>query len=119
MLFRERNCAVLTETTADDALKAARLFSPSLLILDLELPHPERLSLCRKLRPVTKGPILLLSSMIDPQKIFDYYLAGVDEHLNTPLSPILLVVKSIAWLMRNDWMDIPAQPGQNYLYKTS
>ncbi|MEW6404330.1 MAG: response regulator [Chloroflexota bacterium] len=114
MLFRERNCAVLTEPSADHAIKAAHLLSPSLLILDLKLPHHERVSLCQKLRPVTNGRILVLSPGDDQQRIYEYYLAGVDEHLSTPLSPLLLVVKSIAWLMRNDWMDIPTQPGRLY-----
>ncbi len=113
-LFRERNCAVLTETSAKKAVETARVLSPSLLILDLDLPHVERLLLCRRLRAVMSGAILLLSSSRHQEQICEYYLAGIDEHLATPLSPMVLLVKSMAWLMRNEWMDVPSQPSSAY-----
>ena len=112
--FREKNCAVVTETSPHHAVAAARSLSPSLLILDLELPHLERLSLCRELRATTSSPIILLSSVRDEQKIFDYYLAGVNEHCRTPLPPIVLLVKSMAWLMREDWTQTASEPNLGY-----
>lgn len=113
-LFRERNCAVLTETSAEKAVETARVLCPSLLILDLDLSHVERLLLCRRLRSVMNGAILLLSSSRHQEQICEYYLAGVDECLNTPLSPMVLLVKSMAWLVRNDWTEAHAQPNRAY-----
>jgi DNA-binding response OmpR family regulator len=112
MHFRQKNCAVAIATSPLDALRTAPLASPSLIILDLDLPHPERVSLCCELRAITKGAILVLSYTQDEQKILDYYLAGADEHFTAPLSPLVLLVKSMAWLVRNEWMDLPTQPSR-------
>jgi len=113
-LFRQKNCAVLTETSARNVVETARVLSPSLLILDLDLPHVEQLLLCRRLRAVMNGAMLLLSYSRNQEQICEYYLAGIDEHLTSPLSPMVLLVKSMAWLMRNEWMDVPTQPSQAY-----
>jgi DNA-binding response OmpR family regulator len=113
-LFQEKNCIVISETSPRDALKTAQLYSPSLIILDLNLPHPERLSLCRELRQGTTAKLLVLSPEKDEQKIYEYFLAGVHEHLTTPLAPIMLVIKSMAWLVRQDWLDTPLESSRIY-----
>lgn len=113
-LFREKGCTVISETSPREAVKTAQLLSPSLIILDLNLPHRELLSLCRELRAAADGKILLLSPEKDEQRIYEYYSAGADEHLTTPLSPILLVIKSTAWLVRRDWLEAPFESRQIY-----
>lgn len=102
-LFRQKNCYMLNETSAEAALQTARLLTPSLVILDLDLPHLELLDLCRKLRPSIMGTLLLLASKGNKQEICDYYNAGVDECLATPVSPMALLIKSMAWLVRQEW----------------
>ena len=113
-LFQEKNCAVISATLPREAVKMAQLFSPSLIILDLDLPHPERLSLCRELRASSPGKLLVLSPEKDEQKIYEYFLAGVHEHLTTPLAPIMLVIKSMAWMVRQDWLDTSMESSRIY-----
>jgi len=99
-LFQQKNCYVISEASASYALQTSNLLSPSLIILNLSLPQSEQIGLCRELRSTTTGTLLLLAPMEDEQGIFDYHHAGVDEHLSTPISPMALLIKSMAWLVR-------------------
>jgi DNA-binding response OmpR family regulator len=102
-LFQQKNCYVLNENTPGAALQSARLISPSLIILDLDLPQSERLELCHKLRATTAGALLLLGSSKHNQNSFEYTHAGVNEYIPTPISPMTLFVKSMAWLVRQEF----------------
>jgi DNA-binding response OmpR family regulator len=102
-LFQQKNCYVVNETSPQTALQAAALICPSLIVLDLELPQSARLDLCRKLRATTNGTLLLLAPSNAREHTFEYIDAGVNEHIPTPISPMALLVKSMAWLVRHEW----------------
>lgn len=102
-LFQQKNCYVVNETSPRTALQTAALIGPSLIVLDLELAQSARLDLCRKLRSTTTGTLLLLAPSSDSENLFEYIDAGVNEHISTPISPMALLVKSMAWLVRRDW----------------
>jgi len=104
--FVRKGCCVICEVSPHQTLQSTRLISPALIILDLDLPHPELLDLCRQLRSASRGTILLMTAITDEQKIYQYYLAGVDEHLAVPVNPMALLIKSIAWLVKQDWLDV-------------
>jgi CheY-like chemotaxis protein len=110
-LFKQKSCLVVSEGTPHDALQTCKLLSPSLIILDLDLPQQEHIELCRSLRAVTSGALLLLSPSDSIPNVFEYYHAGVDEHLSTPISPMVLLVKSMAWLVKQE-------ANTSYLYKS-
>jgi DNA-binding response OmpR family regulator len=101
-LFQQKNCQVITETVASDALQTANLLAPELIILNLNLPQAEQIDLCRELRLTTNGTLLLLAPKEGRQKIPNYYHAGVNEHLTTPINPMTLLIKSMAWLVRQE-----------------
>jgi DNA-binding response OmpR family regulator len=105
-LFQQKNCYVVNETTPQTALQAAALISPSLIVLDIDLPRASRVDLCRKLRATTSGTLLLLAPSNDSQHLFEYMDAGVNEHISTPISPMALLVKSMAWLVRQQWATV-------------
>lgn len=109
-MFKQRNCAVITETSPRDAMQTARLLAPSLIILDLDLSHDERISLCSALRSTTHGALLLLAPKEDDKQVFEYYRVGVDERLSAPIDPLVLLVKSMSWLIRSQWIE----PSQSY-----
>jgi len=115
-LFLQKGCCVVCEVSPRHALQSARLVCPALIILDLDLPHPERLDLCRQLRSVTQGIILVMTSIKDEQEIYEYYVAGADEHLVTPVNPMALLIKSLAWLVKQDWLELQ-QVQSSQVYK--
>ena len=114
-LFLQKGCCVVREVSPRHALQSAQLISPSLIILNMDVPHAERVNLCRTLRSVTNGILLVLSSTQNETEIYEYYRAGVNEHLATPLNPMALLVKSMAWLVKQDWLDLEIQP--NLIYR--
>ena len=54
-----------------DALEAARLHHPSIIILDLMMPRLDGMETCRRLRQVSQVPIIMLTARE----------AEVDKHL--------------------------------------
>ena len=104
MLFEQRNCYVISEGTASEGLQSAHLLSPTLIILDLDIPDNERLDLCRALRATTNGTLLLINSSYKQIDVLEYHRAGVDETVADSISPMALLVKSLAWLARQDWI---------------
>ncbi len=102
-LFKQKNCCVVTEDSPANALQTSRLLSPTLIVLALDLPHGSLLDLCRELRATTNGTLLLLAPRGGETEIATYHGAGVDEYIATPISPMALLIKSMAWLARQEW----------------
>ena len=48
-LFNQRNCIVLPEANASDALQSARLVGPSLMLVDVKLSKTERAYLLKEI----------------------------------------------------------------------
>ncbi|MEN9562498.1 MAG: hypothetical protein RIR73_742 [Chloroflexota bacterium] len=104
MLFEQRNCLVVNESTSHDGLMSSRLLSPTLIILDIDLPDDERLAFCKELRSTTNGTLLLLNTGYKDIDVLKYHHAGVDETISASISPMALLIKSLAWLARQDWL---------------
>src|SRR5512138_2389453 len=78
-LFSQRNCIVLVENQVDDALQSARLISPSLILVDIDVPKEKRASLLKGLRSVCRAPILMLISANTIDEILEANRSGADE----------------------------------------
>ena len=64
-----------------------------LILLDLMLPGPDGLEICRRIRDKTKIPILMVTSKItDLDKIRGLGL-GADDYIEKPFSPSVLVAR--------------------------
>jgi DNA-binding response OmpR family regulator len=97
-LFQQRNCIVLSETKASNAVQSARLIGPSLMLVDMKLPKQKRDALLHDLRSASRGPIILLAPADTFEQVTDANQAGADECLIQPVNPAVLVVKAMAWL---------------------
>lgn len=102
--FAHESYRLITEVSPLNGIQTSRLLSPALIILDLDLPGDELLRLCRELRSTTNGTLLLLLPQPDTVGITEYYRAGVDECIPNPINPMALLIKSITWLARQDWI---------------
>lgn len=111
-LFEQRNCTVISEVTPYDGIQTSNLLAPALVIVDIDLPEPERLALCRELRNTTNGTLLLINSNYNTIDPLEYHRAGVDETVINSISPLALLIKSLAWLARSDWIVPRRQPAQ-------
>jgi len=114
-LFQQKSCHVISEASAKDALQSARLLSPALIVLDLNLPNRERLALCKELRSTTNGTLLLLAPKQSEMELSNFQYAGVDEFIFTPISPMALLIKSMVWLVRRESITPHSQPARVYV----
>ena len=109
-LFSQRNCIVLVENQVDDALQSARLISPTLVLVDIDVPKEKRVSLIKGLRSVCRAPILMLISANTIDEILEANRSGADECFVKPVNAAVLVVKAMAWLGHGHRTDILPQP---------
>lgn len=109
-LFEQRRYKVISEANAKDGLQTARLLTPALIVLHLDIPNDLSLNLCRGLRAATDGTLLLLNSKHSKLTVSEYQRAGVDETIIASISPMALLAKSLTWLARQDWI-VPRRHG--------
>lgn len=103
-LFQQKNCVATSETSAH-AIQAGRVLSPWLVLVDVKIPHADRLALCRGLKSVSRGAVLMLLPS-DHQQIAESYAAGADECIVQPMSPALILVKAMSWMVRQQLLGV-------------
>ena len=92
--------ATLIEHDGARGLQAARSAEPTLVILDLMLPHVDGLEICRQLRSESQVPILMLTAREEEiDRVLGFSL-GADDYVVKPFSPRELVERVKAILRR-------------------
>lgn len=92
----------VVESSNDGAEAYQRILSntPSLIVLDLMLPHMDGLEICRRVRAQSDVPIIMLTARSDDiDKIVGLEL-GADDYLTKPFNPRELVARVKAILRR-------------------
>src|SRR3977135_3821468 len=95
----------VTECAASgrDALQAIAARAPSLLVLDLMLPHVDGLEVCRIVRgndATAAIPIIMLTARAEESERIVGLELGADDYLTKPFSPNELVARVRALLRR-------------------
>lgn len=80
-----------------EALELARRHDPSLVILDLMLPHVDGWEVCREVRRSSAVPILILSARGEAHERIHGLSLGADDYVVKPFSPgeVVARVKTI------------------------
>jgi DNA-binding response OmpR family regulator len=100
--------------TADDGDQALRVWAderPDLVILDIQLPGKDGLTLCREIRAVSATPIILLTVRNSDEDIVLGLEIGADDYLTKPFSPKQLIARTRAVLRRSSTLPNQAQLG--------
>lgn len=100
-LYLEREGYTVVAThDGRSALEAVERARPSLVILDLMLPHLDGIEVCRRLRATSDVPILMLTARVDEiDKLLGLSL-GADDYVPKPFSPREVVARVKAILRR-------------------
>ncbi|MEG6512690.1 response regulator transcription factor [Desulforamulus ruminis] len=94
---------VITATSGEEGLRLARLELPDLIILDVMLPEPDGLEVCRRLRSdraTTALPVLMISARGDTLDRVVGLEMGADDYIPKPFSPRELSARVKAALRR-------------------
>ncbi|MDD4890127.1 MAG: response regulator transcription factor [Phycisphaerae bacterium] len=89
--------------SGEDALKAARLKMPDLILLDLMLPRIDGLQVCRELKGDAKTrtiPVVMLTAKGEEADIVAGLELGADDYVTKPFSPRVLLARVRAVLRR-------------------
>ncbi|HYH27573.1 MAG TPA: response regulator [Actinomycetota bacterium] len=85
---------VVEATNGEDALRLALAKPPDAIVLDVMLPHRDGISVLRGLQhhPDTKEiPVVLLTAKAQQDDQVRGWLAGADEYVTKPFSPVALL----------------------------
>lgn len=79
-----------------------REFVPDIILLDYMMPGMDGMETTRRIRKVTKTPIIILSVLNDPIKLARVLDAGADDYLIKPVSRGVLIAHINNLLRRCD-----------------
>ena len=97
----EAGFKVLIEANGNQAKPQFLRFIPDLVILDIMLPGKDGLTICKELRPIFSGPILMLTARNED---FDQVLGlefGADDYVIKPVEPRVLLARINALIRRS------------------
>jgi DNA-binding response OmpR family regulator len=94
----------------DETLRKVNELHPSLLVLDIMMPGPDGLQICRSLRRRSNVPILLVTARTsDIDKIAGLRF-GADDYVTKPFNPEELIARVEAVLRRTRTEDAAPKP---------
>ena len=85
------------------ALAAARVQAPDILVLDLMLPGLDGLAVCRAVRTFSTLPIIMVTARVEEIDLLLGLETGADDYVCKPFSPRELVARIKAQLRRSGY----------------
>lgn len=95
--------AGFTVQVAHEGTQALALWErdqPDLILLDLQLPDIDGLTLCRTIRQRSNVPIIMLTVRDSDEDIVHGFAIGADDYVTKPFSPKQLIARAQAVLRR-------------------
>jgi DNA-binding response OmpR family regulator len=106
--LEKQDFTVSTAERGDTAVPMITQDMPDLVILDLMLPRKDGLTVCREVRHLYKGPILILTAREEDSDQVAGLEMGADDYVKKPVEPRVLLARIRALLRRFSPNDIPA-----------
>ncbi len=100
--FRQNGLTVAIESRGDRAIARFKGEQPRLILLDLMLPGTDGLTICRELREIFDGPILIFTARDSDIDQVIGLEAGADDYVAKPIDPMVLLARTRALLRRVD-----------------
>lgn len=94
------NFSVVSASGFENVLEDFVKLKPHLVIMDVNLPYFDGFYWCRKIRDISRTPILFLSSRDDNMDIVMAVNTGADDYITKPFSMQVLIAKIQAILRR-------------------
>ena len=98
--FAQNDLNVVIEGRGDRATARFRELAPRVVLLDLNLPGTDGLTICRELREIFDGPILIFTARDSDIDQVIGLEAGADDYVSKPVDPMVLLARTRALLRR-------------------
>jgi DNA-binding response OmpR family regulator len=69
------------------AIQQCEIEQPDVVLLDPVLPWSVGLALCRRIRKMVAGPIIMVTTRSSAEDVREGFAAGADEYIVKPFSP--------------------------------
>lgn len=93
---------VRTAHDGNDALQAFEYEVPDFVLLDINMPAPNGLEVCRRIRGRSAVPIMMLTAKDQEEDLLEAFEAGADDYVFKPFSPRALIARVRALLRRSE-----------------
>lgn len=100
--FKANGFHVYEANNGKEALDIFDVNKIDLIILDIMMPEMDGWSVCRRIRKVSKIPIIILTARSDEDDELMGFELGADEYVTKPFSPKVLVARAINLLKRTE-----------------
>lgn len=97
--FENKGYFVLTAGNGTEAMKQAER-QPDIILLDVNMPGPNGLEVCRKIRDYVSCPILFLTACMEDRDKVAGFAVGGDDYIVKPFSLVELEARVSAHLRR-------------------
>jgi DNA-binding response OmpR family regulator len=98
---------VHTAADGPSALSAFEKETPDFLLLDVNMPEPNGLDVCREIRRRSTVPIMMLTVRDQEEDLIAAFDCGADDYVRKPFSPRALLARVRALARRSE----PVNPG--------
>ena len=105
--FEQNGLSVAIESHGDRALSHFEKVKPRVVLLDLMLPGADGLTICRELREIFDGPILIFTARDSDIDQVIGLEAGADDYVTKPVDPMVLLARTRALIRRAESLDKP------------
>jgi len=104
------DCRVTIAADGQEALACFAAERPDLVVLDVSMPPPNGIEVCRRIRQVSRVPILMLTvrhGLLDKVRALDL---GADDYLTKPFDHLELFARLRALVRRANDADVAPAP---------
>jgi DNA-binding response OmpR family regulator len=102
IILRSHDFDVLTANNCEDGLRLIAEKPPDVITLDLMMPDLNGLEMCKRIRAISKIPILVLSAINDPAMVASVLDAGADDFIVKPVPSAVLIARLNMLLRRSN-----------------
>lgn len=96
---------ICTAIDGESALQAFQRDSPDLVLLDINMPEPNGLQVCREIRGRSPVPIMMLTVRDVEEDLIEAFDSGADDYVRKPFSPRALLARVRALIRRSEPLD--------------
>ena len=100
-ILGQKGLNVILETSFEKAVERWATEVTDVVVIDVDIPHQDRMDLYKKFRAVGVAPILMFLPVYHETEILEAYAAGVDDVVVKPISPAIFLAKIMAWTRRS------------------
>jgi class 3 adenylate cyclase len=89
-------CKVVTASTGQQALELVRQSAPDLMLLDVQMPGPDGIELCKRFKADARTqfiPIVIVTAFDRDEERLRAIDAGADDFVGKPFNPLILLAR--------------------------